>query len=125
MNFRIWDIIQRKMLGWRDVMTLPAWEIFPGTPEQRAYNVMCSTGKSDMKGIEIFEGDIIENPNGIRMKIRFGTYQAFCPADKQYMDNVGFYAEAPGLPQMPIGPLEDYATVIGNIYETPELMGDQ
>lgn len=124
MNFRIWDIIGKRMLKWGDVMTLPAWEIFPGTPEQRAYIVMRSTEKVDAGGVEVFEGDIIENPNGVRMKICFGTYWGYCPADKCKMDSVGFYAEALGLPQMPIGPLEDYAQVVGNIYENPELMSD-
>lgn len=124
MNFRIWDIIGKRMLKWSDVMTLPAWEIFPGTPEQRAYIVMRSTEKVDAGGIEVFEGDIIENPNGVRMKICFGTYWGYCPADKCMMDSVGFYAEAPGLPHMPIGPLEDYAQVVGNIYENQELMDD-
>lgn len=124
MKFRIWDIIGKKMLAWGRVMTLPAWEIFPGTPEQRAFDVMRSTGKKDMSGREIFENDIIENPNGIRMRICYGIYQAYCPVDQCYMDSVGFYAEAPGLPPMPIGPLEDYAVVTGNIYENPELIGE-
>lgn len=81
-----------------------------------------STGKYDASGKEVFEGDVIENPHGIRMTICFGTYSGYCPADKCYMDSVGFYAEAPGFPQMPIGPLEEYAQVIGNIHDNPELM---
>ena len=122
MNFRVWDSVAKKMMKWEDVMHLPAWEIFPGTPEQRAYTVMYSTDKTDIDGKEVFEGDIIENPDGIRMEIHFGTYQAWCPADKCYMDSVGFYAEAPELPQMPIGSLEEYAKVVGNIFENTELM---
>ena len=39
---------------------------------------------------------------------------AYCPADKTYMDNVGFFAEAEGYPQMPIGDLSAYALKIGN-----------
>lgn len=122
MNFRVWDMISHKMLPWGEVMHLPAWEIFPGTPEQRAFAVMHSTGKMDSGGVEVFEGDIIENPNGMQMKISYGTYQGYCPEDKCMMNSVGFYAEAPGYPPMPIGPLEDYANVVGNIYENPDLM---
>ena len=124
MNFRVWDIINKRIIKWEKVMDLPAWEIFPGTPEQRAYTVLRSTGKPGSNGQEVFEGDIIENFNGLRMKIRFGTYQAWCPVDKCYMDSVGFYAEAPGLPPMPLGDIESYGKVTGNIFETPELMGD-
>lgn len=124
LNFRVWDIINKRMLKWEKVMDLPAWEIFSGTPEQRAYTVLRSTGKLDGNGQEVFEGDIIENFNGLRMKIRFGTYWAWCPVDECYMDNVGFYAEAPGLPPMPIGSIETYGKVIGNTFESPELMGD-
>lgn len=124
MDFRVWDIINKRMMKWEKVMDLPAWEIFPGTPEQRAYIVLRSTGKLDSNGQEVFEGDIIENFNGFRMRIRFGTYWAWCPLDERYMDSVGFYAEAPGLPPMPIGSIETYGKVIGNTFESPELMGD-
>ncbi|MGL5433776.1 MAG: YopX family protein [Lachnospiraceae bacterium] len=121
-KFRVWDILSKKMLEWGNVMNLPAWEIFPGTPEQRAFNVMRFTEKRDRSGREIYEGDIIENHFGIKMKICYGTYPAYCPADECYMDSVGFYVETPGYPMMPIGPLDDYAMVVGNIYETSELM---
>lgn len=59
-----------------------------------------STERYDMSGKEIFEGDIIEShtPNGqilaLNMVIRYGTYQAYCPVDKEYMDSVGFYVSA-------------------------------
>lgn len=85
-------------------------------------DIMLSTGKMDIAGQEVFAGDIIVNPNGIRMVICFGEYQAWCPADKCYMQNVGFFATGDGFPDMPIGPLEEYARVIGNVYENPELI---
>ena len=84
--------------------------------------VMPSTGKHDLSGKEVFEGDIIENSAGVRMEICYGIYPGYCPADRCYMDCVGFYAEASGYPQMPVGPLEQYAKVIGNIFENPQLM---
>lgn len=87
------------------------------------------TGKSDISGEEVFEGDIIVSHLGgqvhaLNMLVKFGTYQAYCPADKCYMDSVGFYVSAQGYPDMPIGPLEDYAKVIGNIYDNPELISN-
>lgn len=87
-----------------------------------------STGKTDISGREVFEGDIIEShlPDGrildMNMVVRYGTYQEYCPVDEEYMDNVGFYVYAQGYPDMPLGPLEDYAKVIGNIFENPQLI---
>lgn len=86
-----------------------------------------STGKNDISGREVYEGDIIESHQGsqildILMVIRYGTYEAYCPADDCYMDNVGFYVEAIGYPQMPLGPLENYAKVVGNIFDNPDLL---
>ncbi|MBS6954274.1 MAG: hypothetical protein KH230_13735 [Enterocloster asparagiformis] len=86
-----------------------------------------STGKYDISGKEIFEGDIIESHLGGKiladnMVVRYGTYQAHCPVDRQDMDSVGFYIAASGLPDMPVGPMEDYAKVIGNIHENPDLL---
>lgn len=81
------------------------------------------TGKEYMDGETAFEGDIFESQvNGTIMILRYGTYQAYCPVDRCYMDSVGFYAEAEGLPPMPIGDLSDYALKIGNIFDNPELL---
>lgn len=84
-------------------------------------SIGASTMMQDMTGRVAYEGDIIKNPDGIHMKICLGVYLSFCPADRAYMPSMGFYAIAPGLPQMPIGSLEDYATIIGNAFENPEL----
>ncbi len=82
------------------------------------------TGKKDSNGNDLYEGDIIRGNNGVLMVIRYGLYTAYCPADKAWMDSVGFYAEAVNYdyPQMPIGPTEDYAERVGNIYENPGLV---
>lgn len=84
--------------------------------------LMRNTGKRDISGKFIYEGDFIESHSGtqvldILLLVKYGTYEAYCPADDAYMENVGFYVEAVGYPQMPLGPSEDYAKVIGNIYE--------
>lgn len=80
-------------------------------------------GKEYMDAEVAFQGDIFESQaDGTIMIVRYGTYQVYCPADKCYMDSVGFYAEAEGLPPMPIGDLSDYALKIGNIFDNPELL---
>lgn len=87
--------------------------------------LMKNTGKQDISGECVYEGDFIESHQGtqildILMLVKYGTYEAYCPNDDAYMDNVGFYVEAVGHPQMPVGPLEEYAKVIGNVYENAE-----
>lgn len=91
------------------------------------YILQRSTNKQDISGQEIFEGDIIESHLGGQVlagniEVKYGTYTAYCPVDRQEMDSVGFYVSAPGLPDMPVGPMGDYAKVIGNICEHPELI---
>lgn len=71
----------------------------------------------DMNGNELYEDDLITGPDGLVMIIRYGEYQAYCPADEAFMRSVGFYAEAPGYPDMPIGYTDQYATKIGNIHD--------
>ena len=64
-----------------------------------------------------------------RSEICYGKYMAFCPADKEMMENVGFFAvsrdtaELYGIDtHMPLGMTEDYAILVGNIFDNPELM---
>lgn len=89
--------------------------------------LMKNSHRKDISGLEVYEGDFIESHQGtqilnIIMLIIYGTYDAYCPVDNTYMDNIGFYVEAVGYPQMPVGPLEDYAKVIGNIFENDNLL---
>lgn len=93
------------------------------------------TGKEYIDGEIAYEGDIYKNLSifsfrsypfgipgcGVIFVLKYGTYEAYCPADRCYMDNVGFYAEATGYPQMPIGNLKEYGLKIGNIFDNPEL----
>ena len=87
--------------------------------------LMKNSGKQDISGEFIYEGDFIESHQGTRildilMLVKYGTYEAYCTIDKEYMDNVGFFIEAAGYPQMPLGPLSEYAKVIGNVCENSD-----
>lgn len=88
-------------------------------------NMRKSTGKFDISGQEVFEGDIIESHLGGQILekeliVKYGIYQAYCPCDECYMDSVEFYVSSDGLPDMPIGALEDYAKVVGNVFDKKE-----
>lgn len=80
------------------------------------------TEKEYMDSLVAYEGDIFESQaSGDLMILRYGTYQAWCPVDRCYMDSVGFYAECKGYPDMPIGDLKDYALKKGNIFDSTNL----
>lgn len=97
----------------------------------RAYEVVPETcclysGKEYMDGEKAYEGDVFESQGtGIVMVLRYGVWQAYCPADDEFMECVGFYAEADGYPQMPIGDLHEYALKTGSVFDEPELSGDE
>lgn len=86
------------------------------------------TGREDISGQKIYQNDIIKShlPDGripaLNMVVKYGTYEAYCPEDAEYMDSVGFYVSAEGYSDMPLGPTEEYAKVIGNIFDSPELL---
>jgi len=91
--------------------------------------LMKNTGKTDISGQYVYEGDFIESHQGtqildILMLVKYGTYEAYCPNDGDYMNSVGFYVEAKGHPQMPVGPLEEYAKVIGNVYQNKDWLDE-
>ena len=125
-EFRVWDYINDRMLYWGDIFHLPAIEIFPGTPDQRAFDVMQYTGLKDRNDNKVFEGDII-----LATKDFYGNTEEKIPMVVVFKDGCfmlevrkdtatkkkGYYY---------INILKNYidTEVIGNIYENPKLLKD-
>lgn len=97
--------------------------------------LMQSTGITDKNGKEIFEGDILEI-QGIRMVVKFGSYE-YIESSKSnghtlgvVYDGLGFYVECINAADPDrISPFEPKTLkesyVIGNRFETPELLEDK
>ena len=99
------------------------WYMYPMEVEIDAETICRTVGKVYMDSEIAFEKDIFESQvSGDLMILKYGTYQAFCPADRTYMESVGFYAECGELHNMPIGNLEEYALKVGNMFDNPEIM---
>lgn len=127
-NNKLWEVMQIDYRtpqtailtdGITDYINIPLEEMI----------LMKNTGKQDISGKFVYEGDFIESHQGtqildILMLVKYGTYNAYCPADEEYMDNVGFFVEAVGYPPMPIGQLSEYAKVIGNVYMNSEWLNN-
>lgn len=103
--------------------------------EDENATIMQSTGLKDKNGREIFEGDILEI-QGIRMVVKFGSYE-YIESSKSnghtlgvVYDGLGFYVECINAADPDrISPFEPKTLkesyVIGNRFETPELLEDK
>ena len=135
-KFRVWDKNNKKMLNWKELdLTKELGEdeitIFEPTGQFAQpiffYDAMQSTGLKDITGDEIYEGDIVkvlikdEQPKITKDKIytgvvvyRQGTFDVTVH-ENTYLGII---------PQMYMSDGDCVFRILGNIYETPELLED-
>lgn len=94
-----------------------------GWMEAEPETVQRYTGKMDDAGNRLFEGDVLGTMSQVvRMEICYGRYGAFCPHDREYMENIGFFVVSNTTEDaMPLGPTENYAHLLGNVIDNPAL----
>lgn len=121
---KMWEVVQIDYRAPQTVILTDGTTDYTNVPIVDVV-LMKNTGKQDISGVFVYEGDFIESHQGgqildLLMLIKYGTYETYCPADDAYIYNVGFYVEAAEYPQMPVGSLSEYAKVIGNVCENPD-----
>jgi uncharacterized phage protein (TIGR01671 family) len=107
-KFRAWDKKAEPAGRMLDI-SLAGYTLFNYLTQDR-YEVMQFTGLKDKNGVEIFEGDICNTPNGVRL-VTYGA-PSFWLAVKE---NDTVDVDAFSTPNI-------YEEVIGNIMENPELL---
>ncbi|AFM73761.1 hypothetical protein BUY73_01090 [Staphylococcus epidermidis] len=125
MKFRAWDKDERAMLDVHginfDAQGIWTNELIDDESDGNFIFLddvvlMQSTGLRDINGTEIYEGDIVRYNRGISWSVEKFPYVV-----KNSME--GFVFEY-GLIQHSLSKKIEYVTVIGNIYENPELLED-
>ncbi|MGG5461486.1 YopX family protein [Clostridium sp. B9] len=91
--------------------------------------LMQYTGLKDIIGKEIYEGDIIpfhfdSNEKGV---VKFGEYTDWnCKNETKHIGfYVDFYGTYKNINRKDLGYWIEVSYVVGNIYENPELLGDE
>lgn len=144
-RFRAWDKDSQKMFD-NDELIIWNKNVYANDSKKLSCNnlmgwsideeyLMQATGLFDKKGVEIFEGDILEI-QGIRMVVKFGGYE-YIESSKgnghtfgMVYDGLGFYVECINAADPDrISPFEPKtlkeSAIIGNRFENPELLEDK
>ena len=116
--------------GWEEALERYE-ENFPKWLELEPETVTRCTRRHDKSNNVLFEGDVIKAESGRLFEICYGTYFTYDPDSDGYIESVGFFkvTHNPQLPPgkfdfpdiRPLGKTESYATLVGNIFDNPEL----
>ena len=134
-KFRAWDTEDNEIyipeaLGiCKDGSYMPLRLCKDGNRAYKPHPIMQFTGLHDKNGKEIYEGDILTSiyGDGNPCAIKFGEFSDYITAD--FASNytiIGFYWDEGVRKKSAFGKSIDgnmeYCEVIGNIYETPDLL---
>jgi hypothetical protein len=104
-KFRVFDKISKEMYRWSQIASISLVDF-----EKEHYELMQFTGLKDINGLDIYEGDVLWKPN-----------QSAVPKFlMEWDEKKACFTE---MPKTSAGsPNTDEFTVIGNIYNNPELL---
>jgi len=125
-EFRVWDGYDKKMLSWEEITSAPEFE--KNIPDYLLnvdrYKCMLKTGVCDKNGKEIYAWDIISSEGGIR---NFEIF--YCEKNTAYEmksltpGNWGVWVSDTPLACLSSDEGKNKTmSVVGNIYENPELL---
>ena len=131
-KFRAWDKKNKKWIGTFDLIDIyelgidGKWELYRIDDFDDVEFVQC-TGLKDRKGVEIYEGDIVGGyPHGTVFVRWCNEYACFESVSYEDVDN-GETVERKEVTHLFANDFKDCNDaweVIGNIYESPELLKD-
>lgn len=122
-KIRVWNNETKKMIEWEDVKKEWLGSLFQY--EDNFLIPLLFTGLKNLKGNEIYVGDILKDDMGHLFEVKFGKL----PLDKSgdcVCTYQSFYAKSYGKlgfpPNYECNEIGNWMEVIGNIYENPELL---
>lgn len=112
-KFRIWNDYDKKMIHWNELLEKNLANIFTIPSYNKC--LMQYIGLHDKNGKEIYEGDILKSIrwNDIYLVKQMGTAYYLCRKGKNGFNKITTWNNA------------EKSEVIGNIYDNPELLGEE